>query len=378
MNSPDEATTQAVASCHDALPPAVDGGRVVFGFDGYIDRVREFVSERQSATSYERVPTLDAFADRVNASVEAESSLSFEWIQAGVRTGGHVSHLARAFDALGFEPAIVGCLGDPPKDPFLEAFGDMPLETLGSPGYTDAVEFADGKLMLTEIGALMTLDWADIESRVGLDRLTELVDGTDLLGVGYWSELPALPDIARGLRTDLWPTLSNPPETLLLDPGDLRKREPDVVADGVEQVSALNDVVDVVVSANRYETRYLAQLAGVEDEAFEREARAAFDHLDVARFAGHGIDAAHLVDDDGLVSVGVPRTDDPVLTTSSGDHFNAGLALAHVLGLGPTESLVVGNAVAGHFVRNGRPPTYEELTSFVASYVDYFDHINTG
>lgn len=373
MDRPDEATRQAVESCRAALPQRVDGGRVVFGFDGYIDRVREFVSERQSAEEYERVPTLEAFAERVNASVEAESSLSFEWIQDGVRTGGHVSHLARAFGEMGFDPAIVGCLGDPPEDPFAEEFGDYPLETLGAPGYTDAVEFGDGKLMLTEIGALMTLDWADIDARVGLDRLAELVDGAELLGMGYWSEMPELPDVARGIREDLWPTLSNPPETLLLDPGDLRKREPDVVAEGVSQVSALDDVVDVLVSANRYETRYLAQLGGADEGAFENESRAAFDHLGVTRFVGHGIDAAHLVDDDGIVSVGVPKTDDPVLTTSSGDHFNAGLALGHVLGLGRTESLVVGNAVAGHFVRNGTPPTYGAVRAFVDSYLDYFE-----
>ncbi|WP_411964769.1 hypothetical protein [Haloferax sp. YSMS24] len=373
MNRPNEATRQAVESCRDALPPTVDGGRVVFGFDGYIDRVREFVSERQSADEYERVSTLAEFSERVNASVEAESSLSFEWIEDGVRTGGHTSHLARAFGEMGFDPAIVGCLGDPPEDPFVEEFGDFPLETLGSPGYTDAVEFGDGKLMLTEIGALMTVDWADIESQVGVERLAELVDGTELFGMGYWSEMPALPDVARGVREVLWPTLSDPPETLLLDPGDLRKREPDVVAEGITQVSALDDVVDVVVSANRYETRYLAQLADGEEDTFERESRAAFDHLGVTRFVGHGIDGAYLADDEGTESVGVPRTDDPVLTTSSGDHFNAGLALGHVLDVGRAESLVVGNAVAGYFVRNGTPPAYEDVVTFVDQYLDYFD-----
>ncbi|KAB1197915.1 MULTISPECIES: PfkB family carbohydrate kinase [Haloferax] len=373
MDRPDETTTRAVESCRDALPPSVDGGRVVFGFDGYIDRVREVVSERQSADEFDRVPTLAAFADRVNASVEAESSLSFEWIQEGVRTGGHVSHLARAFGEMGFDPAIVGCLGDPPEEPFVDEFGAFPLETLGSPGYTDAVEFSDGKLMLTEIGVQIRLDWAQLESQVGVDRLSELVDGTELFGMGYWSEMPELPDVARGIREELWPTLSNPPETLLLDPGDLRKREPDVVSEGVAQVSALDDVVDVVVSANRYETRYLAQLAGTEEETFERESRAAFDHLGVTRFVGHGIDGAYLVDDEGVERVGVPRTDDPVLTTSSGDHFNAGLALGHVLGLGRAESLVVGNAVAGYFVRNGTPPTYEDVRTFVEQYLDYFD-----
>ncbi|WEL29939.1 hypothetical protein [Haloferax volcanii] len=373
METPDETTVRAADSCRESLPERVDGGRVLFGFDGYIDRVREFVSERQSADTYERVPTLDAFADRVNDSVEAESSLTFEWIQDGVRTGGHVSHLARAFDRMGFEPGVVGCLGDPVEEPFVEEFGHLPLETLGSPGYTDAVEFGDGKLMLTEIGALMTLDWAGIESRVGFDRLAELVDGAELVGMGYWSEMPELPDVARGLREELWPTLSDPPETLLLDPGDLRKREPDVVAAGVEQVSALDDAVRVVVSANRYETRYLARLAGVESDDFGRESQAAFDHLGVSRFAGHGIEEAHLVDEAGTATVGVPRTDDPVLTTSSGDHFNAGLALAHVLDLGRAESLVVGNAVAGHFVRTGSPPTYDELRAFASGYLDYFD-----
>ncbi|ELZ56807.1 hypothetical protein C458_08293 [Haloferax sp. ATCC BAA-644] len=121
------------------------------------------------------------------------------------------------------------------------------------------------------------------------------------------------------------------------------------------------------------ETRYLARLTGVESDDFGRESQAAFDHLGVSRFAGHGIEEAHLVDEAGTATVGVPRTDDPVLTTSSGDHFNAGLGLAHVLDLGRAESLVVGNAVAGHFVRTGSPPTYDELRAFASGYLDYFD-----
>ncbi|QIO23251.1 hypothetical protein [Haloarcula sp. JP-L23] len=370
----DEATRRAVADAREELPDAeaIDAGRVVFGFDGYLDRVREVVADRTDPDTYERLATIAAFGERVDRSVAADSSLTFEWLEEGRRTGGHTCHLARAFGTWSFDPTLVGMYGDPVHEAFEAEFGEFDLNSMGAPGVTDAIEFDDGKLMLSEIGDTMHLDWADIGERFGHDRLAQRLDGADLLGMGYWSEAPNLPDILDGL-CDVWNDIETPPGHVLVDPGDVRKLDADRLRAGRKAIGRLDEVTDVVVSSNRAETGVLADAySGEADRSFEAAAEAVHEALDPTWFVGHGVDRSVVVSPAGTDSVSVPAVDDPELTTSSGDHFNAGLGLGLVTDLSPAAAVVVGNAVAGHFVRTADQPSLGEVRSFVDTYDEKF------
>jgi sugar/nucleoside kinase (ribokinase family) len=374
----DEATRRAVAAAREQFPAAseladgIDTGPVVFGFDGYLDRVRAVVGDRTDPETYDRLATLSGFRDRVDDSVRADSSLSFEWLEAGQRTGGHTCHLARAFGVWEFDPTLVGMYGDPVRDAFEAEFGDDDLVSLGEPGVTDAVEFDDGKLMLTEIGDTMDLDWNGVDERFGHDALGERLDGAALLGVGYWSETPDLPDILDGLA-DLWDDIADPPGTVLVDPGDVRKLDVGRLRAGRNAIGRLSDATDVLVSANRAETGVLADaFDGESERSFEAAAECVFDVLDPTWFVGHGVDRSVVVAGGGIDAVAVPAVDDPELTTSSGDHFNAGLALGALTGLDPVASVVVANSVAGHFVRTADQPSLGDVRAFVDGYLGEF------
>jgi len=368
----DDGTRRAVETARAQLADDIDARRVVFGFDGYLDRVREVVADRTDPESYERLPRLAEFRDRLDRSVEAGSSLSYEWLEDGRRTGGHTCHLARAFGTWDFAPTLVGMYGEPVGETFEREFGDYDLHSIGEPGVTDAVEFDDGKLMLTEIGDTMTLDWAGLDDRFGHDRLLDRLDSAALLGVGYWSEAPATPSILSGL-SERWSDIDDPPATVLVDPGDVRKLEPERLRSGRAAIGELCAATDVVVSANRAETAVLADAyAGEADREFETAAEAVFDALDPTWFVGHGVDRSVVVTADGTESVSVPAVEEPELTTSSGDHFNAGLALARITGLDPAAAVVVGNAVAGHFVRTADQPSLAEVRGFVDDYLAKF------
>jgi len=374
----DAPTRRAVGAAREAfpaadqLPMAVTTDRVVFGFDGYLDRVREVVADRSNPEEYDRLATLAGFRDRLDRSVRADSSLSFEWLENGRRTGGHTCHLARAFGTWAFEPTLVGMYGDPVRDAFEREFGEYDLVSLGEPGVTDAVEFDDGKLMLTEIGDTMELDWTGLDDRLGHDAVRDRLDGAALLGVGYWSETPDLPDILAGLA-ELWDDIADPPGAVLLDPGDVRKLDPERLRAGREAIGTLAAATDVVVSANRAETGVLADaFDGEADREFEAAAETVAEVLSPTWFVGHGVDRSVVVSDGGTERVAVPTVDEPAMTTSSGDHFNAGLGLGLVTGLSPAASVALGNSVAGHFVRTADQPSLAEVRAFLDGYLDAF------
>ncbi len=373
--APDDETLAAAERAAASLPDEFDRGRLVLGFDGYLDRVRTVVADRHDADSYDALATLAGLRDRVADSVADDSSLTFEWLQSGTRTGGHTCHLGRAFGMWGFEPVLVGTYGDPVREPFAEEFGDYELHSMGAPGITDAVEFDDGKLMLSEIGDQMRLDWDTVVDGVGRDRLADRVDGADLLGAGYWAELPGLPGVLDGLG-ELFDELDDPPDRVLVDTGDVRKLDRDRLAAGEAALARLERVagVDVALSANRAETRRLAETLADADPAADGAAHAAAlrEALDVSLVACHGTRRSAVATADAVASAGVPRVEDPELTTSSGDHFNAGLALGLLGDLPPAAMAVLGNAVAGLFVRTGEPPALDAVRSFVRSYEERF------
>lgn len=275
---------------------------------------------------------------------------------------------------------MIGTFGEPVQPIFEREFSDYPMVSIGEPGQTDAVEFNDGKLLLTESGDYRTLDWETLRDRLGLESLADHVDGAALLSVGYWTIIPALPDILDGLRRDLWPTLSSPPERVFVDPGDIRNTPASDLAAGASAIGALNDVVETTVSANRSETEVFASHFDADDavDDLERAVTVARDGLAVSRFVGHGVDRTASATVSETVSVPVPRVADPALTTSAGDHFNAGLLVGLLAGMDEDAALVVANALAGWFVRNGEAPGREELRSFVDSYRDRVEASNRG
>lgn len=393
--APDEATRRAARACEAALPEAFGTHRVAFGFDGFLDTVRVLVDERQDADSFDRVERLADMADHVADSAARNSSVTFEWITRGRRTGGHVAHLSRALGTLGFDPTMVGRFGRPPAEPFAREFADRDLLSVGTPSRTDAVEFDDGKLLLPEMIDVQQFDWATMRERVGLEALAERLEHLDLLGVGYWVDTPRIRTVLEGLRTELFPTLSSPPDRLLFDPGDLRQIDADRVRAGSRALTRLDETVPVTVSANRSETAVLADVVGAEDGArspnegadgdpvagrsgggdrlgLADDARTARAGLGVTRFVAHGAEGAVAVTDEGLARVRAPRVRDPELTTSAGDHFNAGLAVGLLAGMDEPAALVAACSLAGQFVRTGDPPSPDAFRSFVGSYIDRF------
>lgn len=363
-------TRAAVAACRDHLPPEPSGGTVVFGFDGYVDNVRVAGRSGTEGTR-ERIRTLAAFGDEIVSSAADNSSLSISWDRKGRRTGGHVSHLARVYQELGFAPTMLGMCGDPLLEIFEEEFTDSTIYSLGDPGITDAIEFDDGKLMLMESGGAATLDWETLRSRVGVETLVDELDGARLLGIGYWAMIPALPEILDELRETVFPALSSPPEHVLLDPANVRELDRAKLEEIVAATRRLDEVVDVTVSANRAETKVLASDRG--GDSLAADARDAFDRLGVERFVGHSVTESVVVTDEGSTNVAVEPVESPELTTSAGDHFNAGFALGLIEDLPDEASVVLGNALAREFVRTGETPSYADVASAVASYDVQFD-----
>lgn len=363
-------TNEYLERCRRDLPSSIDRKSVVFGFDGVIDRVRTVVGTRTGPDQYQPMHSLEEFGTRITDSAAIDTSCSIEWITDGMRAGGHTAHLGRSMERLGFTPTLIGTFGTPPEAIFENEYERATLIPVGPAPTTDAIEFDDGKVLLSETSGLAKTNWEEIRSVVGLDRLTIHFDRAELVGMGYWSTLPQLPTIWDGVREEVWPKLQTPPERILFDPGDVRRLSRDTLDEGIPSLRSLDERVPVTVSANKAETIHLAELFGdLPSDSLSDAASLARDGLSVSEFVAHSSNKAVLVNANGIHRIEIPAVTDPTLTTSAGDHFNAGLITARLVGLDGGTQLVLGSAVAGWFVRNAQPPTLDELHDFLASNV---------
>lgn len=370
----DPETRRALQTCRKELPNTLPELDLVHGFDGYCDRVRTMVESRETPSDYDQMETLATLAQRLNDSVALKNSCSIEWIQESTRAGGHSSHLGRAFSRLGFNSTLIGTYGIPPEPVFEEELSECTLFSVGTPSYTDAVEFTDGKFMLADIGSMASLDWESLCDRVGQEVLAEEIDGAAALSMGYWSTIPSLPSIWDGLCADIWPLLDAPPDLVFVDPADVRRLSKNSLNQGLDALQTLDTRASVIVSANRAETEVLASLGeNNATEDIETQAQHAYEALGVSQFVTHTVDRSVVVDESGQSSVRTPHVEDPELTTSAGDHFNAGFLCGRCLGLSGDVALLLGNALANWFVRHGTPPTYEELRTFLDDFDTLFE-----
>jgi sugar/nucleoside kinase (ribokinase family) len=369
-----EETRAAVEVCRRELPAEFPGGDLVFGFDGVVDTVRIAVDERHDADSFDRLSTLKALRDRLDEAIAAESSLLLKWQREGQRTGGHACHLSRVFNRLGADTTMVGTYGRPPQEPFETEFADSKIYSIGTPGYCDAVEFDDGKLMLTETSDAAGLNWERLQDRIDPETLAEHIDGADVLGVGYWTVTTALPELVANTVEETWDLQESPPERVFFDPGDVHNLSEETVREGASKLARTTETVPVTVSANRSETEGLVSvLDGSVANSLYENAERALEGLGVDRFVAHSPSLSVTATATETVGVGVPNVENPAMTTSAGDHFNAGYILGHLAGLSLEATTVVANALAVEFVRTGDPPNYESVQSAVDSYLNWFD-----
>jgi hypothetical protein len=369
----DAETRDHLAACREQLPSVLSSHTVTLGFDGFVDRGREMIDER-TADSYVPVGNLRRLGERIVDSADADSSLTVEWTTTYQRTGGHTAHIGRAYDHLGLDVTLVGTFGQPVKDIYAEEYADATLVSFAEPGYTEAVEFADQKLLVSDTGPQRELDWAMLRDRVGLETLAEHIDGADMLGLGYWAIITSMPDIWDGLRTELWDRLENPPAFALVDPFNVRQLTFEELQAGRDPLAALDDTLPVTMCANKAETYHLAELFDANADALSlaEAAETVRDGFGVSEYAAHAIDGGVYAADTGSHELVSPYTETPAITTSAGDHFAAGFALGRLEKLDPRASLVVAAAVVGQFVRDGDPPGYDELTAFIEEYDTYF------
>lgn len=360
----------------------VAGLHALVGLDGFVDTIIRAVRRRTApgAAGFEPMTTIDVFADRVRSG--AGRSANIELFVERVKLGGNGVLLAGALLALGAQASYAGNLGESeggkaPLHPVFRPFAARcrTVLNLGPTGYTDAIEFDDGKIMLGKLVGLEAVTWQALTREAGgLAGLTRLVGGVRLLAMGNWRALPGMTRVWQGLARDVLPSIDAAARpAVFVDLADPSERSDADLIEGLRALGAINGLTPVTLGLNAAESARIADLLGArhhlgrtgEPEAGAlREAASNLGvALELACVVCHSRRAAAGAEALASSSFEGPFVRKPKLSTGAGDHFNAGFALARALGLPLEQCLAAGCACSGWYVREGEPPSLDQLVA---------------
>ncbi len=344
---------------------------VLLGFDGFVDSIIQVVDKRTSVDQYEPIPTIEHFGARVSAA--AGHSSNFELVTTLEKLGGNGPIMANALCAAGFDVTYIGALGLPELHHTFKDFAQKAdVHSVCEPGFTDALEFTDGKLMLGKYQSIANLDYHAIEQVMGTDTFKQVVTRSRLIGMVNWTMLPRMESIWQKLYDD---TLVDEERKLIfIDLADPAKRTREDIHGALQLIAKLDARADVLLGLNLSESSQIADVLGI---PIQGDPEAAIESTSAAireKLAIYGViihprksAAATLRTETGVETgryVG-PFTSSPKLSTGAGDNFNAGFCLGQLAGLNVHQSLATGNHTSGFYVRNAHSPSLTELADFL-------------
>lgn len=342
------------------------------GFDGFVDNILHAVDKRESAQKYDRIPVIGKFAERIAGA--AGKSTNIELVSQLVKLGGNGPIMGNALACLGLKVTYLGNVGYPEPHPaFAEFAKRAEVHSILDPGFTDALEFEDGKIMLGKIEVLNQFTWELIGKRFGQENFVAKVAGANFVAIVNWTMFTAMNDIWSKMLKEVCPKLTGPRRKIFFDLADPEKRTRADIATALKLITEFEKYFDVILGLNEKESSEIGQTLGLDTSDHSPEGLAKLgnkirERVPVNTLVIHPVTYALAVSKDGAAIVEGPFTPKPLITTGAGDHFNAGFCLGKLLGLDDAMSVLTGVATSGFYVRTAKSPNVGDLVQFLQNW----------
>jgi len=335
------------------------------GLDGYIDKIQRPVKQ-QNKEGKTFFSTLSQFGEKIV--MAANKSAQIELHTQQVKLGGNAPIMSNALATLGIPNACLGTFGYPDIDPLFHTMHpDCQLISVGSAAGTNALEFNDGKLMLSDVQTFSELDWETVKKRVDFKDLKRKTDQVALVALVDWCNLPQGNDVWKGILTDLISARKDTSLQFFFDLADPSKKEVGELQKALEIIGEFRPHGGVTLGLNENEAHILLDILGKANaqEPLEQSGRYIFGMLNVDRLVIHPVDRALVFEADASYQVMGRLVEKPLVTTGGGDNFNAGFMFGLLHGFPITGCMVLGIATSGSYVENGSSPSQGDLANYL-------------
>lgn len=339
-------------------------GKILLGCDGFVDETYEIVEERKSQTDFSTMENLKDFGELIVK--RSGGGVGVEIVPKRRCEGGFGINTGRMAACLGLKPVLPGLYGAKEIDPAYEQFVDTcELTSLGDPALTLAFEFQNGKLLMSDLGAVSNLKWDDFEKHFTAEQIKEIFSNVDILGLGYWSLTANFDDLFKGFMKQ-YETL-DAPRRMFFDFADIKKKSSESFVKSLDMIKQYNSKIPMSFSLNHHEVMELCSRVGVEcaeatPEAIVAALPIARDKIGFDELVVHTPDFAVASSTTEGEAVAMQERQAKVIRLAgAGDSFNGGYICASLGNLPIKQRLAMANATTAFFVTKGTGPTKEQL-----------------
>jgi sugar/nucleoside kinase (ribokinase family) len=343
--------------------------RAFVGLDGFVDEIIHVVDQRDGPEHFVRLGDMRALADRLAGA--AGKSTNIELVNQRTKLGGNGPIMANALARLGIKVTYVGALGYPHLHPVFADFArNAEVHGIADPGHTDALEFDDGKLMLTKTTSLNEVTWDNIQRRYGRNKFIDHFSTADFVGFVNWTMIPGMSDLWESLLTEFCPAHPGVRKTMFFDLADPEKRTAKDIARALKLITEFEKFFEVILGLNEKEAYEVGDVLGLNTADRTRDGLGALaleiqKRTPVNTLVVHPVSFALAAGGGAVAFVDGPFVERPLITTGAGDHFNAGFCLGKLLGFDNAVSVLCGVSTSGYYVRTAESPGVENLAGLM-------------
>ncbi len=354
------------------------GKKVFVGFDGFVDRIMKAVKQQQNfSTIYFK--TIGEFASRIN-SVSGKSG-QIELVTERIKLGGNAPILSNTLGKLGIKSYCAGSLGYPEQHSiFSEMDKTCELISLINPGESSAIEFEDGKIILSELSAFKAYDWKFISATHGIEKIRKPVLDSNIVAFVDWVNLPYSSEIWKGVFEDIIQPSGRKDFLFLFDLCDPSKKTTEQIDEILDIISCFSAYGSVTLGLNENETiKIWCAINGIDvDKPEDRKKIPGVNHAGDSLYKAMNIDCLLVHPVDRTIAFRKHETielmgrlvTEPKVLTGGGDNLNAGYCLGLLNGLSIQHCMLLGMATSGAYIQNGVSPDLKSIMEYIKFWIE--------
>jgi len=229
-------------------------GKITMFADGFVDEVWEIVASRTDLSNYTLYSKMNQFAQRISRS--GSGGVGLELLAKRRAFGGFTPNIGYAAARLGVKASLIGAYGKDCFDPLFEEVNELcDMYSLDDPAVTHVFEFDDGKLLMSHLGNVQNITWQQIVDTLGIDKIKSLLAESDIIGVGYWSLVPAFDEILVQVCS-LIPQ-DGKKRRFFFDFADFQKKDVSSLNQSLALLKKYNPLFPMTLSVNEHEAAAL-------------------------------------------------------------------------------------------------------------------------
>ena len=346
---------------------SLDCVKAVVGFDGFVDCILRVVKNKEVTGKSQYFESMREFGEYLID--KSGKSCSLELNEVATKIGGNMPIMANTLGSLGIKTDCIGAMGYPDVDPLFKTMsGSCTLHTIAKPGYTTALEFNDGKVMLGQMDSLNRLTWDMVKDYLGMENIRNMFLKSNLICMVNWSELDCTTSIWEGILEDVMPHHTpNKNQIMFFDLSDCSKRSRKEILQALELIKRFSTNFKVVFGLNENEARLVYN--ALKDNADTCDigliGDTIYSAMGIDVIVIHPVKCSMAWTASGIFKAQTLFVNKPKISTGGGDNFNAGLCAGLLMGLDPEASLIMANSTSAYYVKNGCSPSLLQLVDFI-------------